>query len=114
MGEDFGGGEVAGVEVEVAVLAGVGEAQVLFGEALGAGVAVGAAVAGGGVVYVEVDEDVGMAEALPHGGDVGVFLGGLADVVAVLAQGVGEGAFAGRTGANEGDTGGWVHGYRGS
>lgn len=76
--------------------ASVGEPLVLSGEALEAVVLVGAAGKGSGVVYIEVDEDIGVGYFLPHMGHVGVFLSRIADVgVPGRVEGVAQGTFAG-------------------
>lgn len=64
------------------MLAGVGQPLVLLLQPLWATIVVGAALAGGRIIHIQVDEDVGLAEALPHVGDQGMFLGGLADQIA--------------------------------
>ncbi len=92
-GQDLLLGQVVGGEVEVAVGAGVAQAVFLLVQ-VGL-VPVGAAApVGGRQGQVEVDEQIGRVEPLPHVGHVGVILGGGGGVIAQGAQPGGEGALA--------------------
>lgn len=103
-GEHLGRQQIVGVQVDVAVLAGVLEAPELFGVVL-RGPVEPLATAAGLVGGVEVDQQVGMGEQPPHLRDEGVLLHHLPGVVAELAQGVDEGCLPGTAWADDGDAG---------
>lgn len=67
-----------GINIKITMSAGVSQALILFCQTVCAAVDVGAAQAGMFITDIQVDENVWPGETLPHIGNVGMFLGGLA------------------------------------
>ena len=91
-GENFFGGIDIGGKFEIGVLAGMGKAGALF-FILGLS-PVHAALQRAFVFAMQIDEDIGFANLLPHAGREGMLLRDLFGRVAVLLQAFDEGAFA--------------------
>ena len=77
--------------------------MLLFGQPLRPTAGVGAAGKGVGVIYIQVDEQVRLGDALPHVGHVGMFLGRVPRFVTSGFERLSEAAFAGGAGANHGN-----------
>ncbi len=70
------------IQIKIAVFAGVAQLVMLLRQSLRATVDVRAAQANVGVIDIQINQYIGLGEALPHVGDVGMFLGRVACLVA--------------------------------
>ena len=104
-GQDLLLGKVNGGQIEITVGASVTQPPVLFVQVLlGPPHAPTPSLTGGTQRHIQVDEQIGRIQALPHIGYVGVILGCRARVIAQLPQSGCQHALAGCTWADQLDT----------